>query len=90
MVYGCQQLSLSKNDFHTKNDQIYKYNTFNTQISFILGATCRYIINLLQVSTSKTQFSKFTKPSRPILAHSLTFGTSKLSRVQICRFIVYE
>ena len=50
--YGYQQLSLTENDFHTINDQIYnifKYKRkilFTAQISFILGANCRYIFNL--------------------------------------------
>ena len=54
-VHGYQQLSLAEYDFHTKNDQIYNYfqvqkdNTFTTQISSILGANCRYIVNLQNI-----------------------------------------
>ena len=54
-VYGYQQLSLAEYDFHTKNDQIYNYfqvqkdNTFTTQISSILGANCRYTVNLQNI-----------------------------------------
>ena len=31
------------------NDQVYKYNTFNAQISFTLGANCRYIVHLQNI-----------------------------------------
>ena len=54
-VYGYQQLSLTENDFHTKNDQIYyifkckRKILFTAQISFILGANCRYIFYLQNI-----------------------------------------
>ena len=48
-VHGYQQLSLAEYDFHTKNDQMQKDNTLTTQISSILGANCRYIVNLQNI-----------------------------------------
>ena len=54
--YGYQQLSLIENDFRTKNDQIYnifkgkRKILFTAQISFILGANCRYIFYLQNIA----------------------------------------
>ena len=49
-------LSLIENDFRTKNDQIYnifkckRKILFTSQISFILGANCRYIFYLQNIA----------------------------------------
>ena len=54
-VYGYQQLSLIEDDLRTKNDQIYnifkckRKILFTAQISFILGANCRYIFYLQNI-----------------------------------------